>query len=164
SQPGRPVPRSVPIRRGDRRAAGGAPGAVRAVHRQRAGRAAGSARRARRADRRRCRTAARRARARPGQPVRAVLRLPQRRCHAALAEAGFPALAADLTRLRAEGPELVAALRREALLRGAGIVLGPADGEFRLETLAHEAIPVIAYGTGGWDPSWSATPPLQLDA
>jgi hypothetical protein len=59
------------------------------------------------------------------------------------------------------------ALRREALLRGAGIVLGPldaADTAPRLETLAHAAVPVIAYGLGGWDPRWSGTPPLLLDA
>jgi hypothetical protein len=58
-------------------------------------------------------------------------------------------------------------LRREALLRGAVIVLGPldaADTVPRLETLAHAAVPVIAHGAGGWDPRWSGTPPLLFDA
>jgi hypothetical protein len=33
-----------------------------------------------------------------------------------------------------------------------------------LASLAHPAVPVVAYGTGPWDPQWSADPPLQHDA
>ncbi|MFJ7214213.1 ATP-binding protein [Amycolatopsis sp. NPDC098790] len=80
----------------------------------------------------------------------------------ALAAAGFPALVVDAARWQAE-LELTASLRREALLRGAGIVLGPVEDP-RLEDLAHPAIPLVVHGTGAWDPRWSATAPLQLDA
>lgn len=87
---------------------------------------------------------------------------------AALSLAGLPSLLVDVGRIDAEPghAESVRALRREALLRGAGIVFGPidADGPPRLEALAHKVVPVIAYGPGAWDPRWSATPPLQLDA
>jgi hypothetical protein len=88
---------------------------------------------------------------------------------AALGRAGFPALLVDAERLHAEPGHtgLLRVLRREALLRGAGIVLGPVDAvdpALRLEGLEHPAIPVIAHGLSGWDPRWSATPPLQLDA
>ncbi|MGW3996449.1 ATP-binding protein [Amycolatopsis sp. NPDC004772] len=83
----------------------------------------------------------------------------------ALAAAGYPALVVDAPRWQAEPghTELTASLRREALLRGAGIVLGPVEDP-RLEELAHPAIPLVVHGTGAWDPRWSATPPLQLDA
>ncbi|EOD65552.1 ATP-binding protein, partial [Amycolatopsis vancoresmycina] len=75
---------------------------------------------------------------------------------------GCPALVVDAARWQAD-PELTASLRREALLRGAGIVLGPVDDP-RLDELAHPAIPLLVHGTGAWDPRWSGTPPLQLDA
>jgi hypothetical protein len=84
----------------------------------------------------------------------------------ALAAAGFPALVVDAPRWQAEpGPaELTASLRREALLRGAGVVLGPVEDPPRLDDLVHPAVPLVVYGAGVWDPRWSATPPLQLDA
>ena len=84
----------------------------------------------------------------------------------ALAEAGFPALVVDAARWQAEPghTELTGSLRREALLRGAGIVLGPIDESPRLEELAHASIPLVAHGTSAWDPRWSATPPLHMDA
>ena len=84
----------------------------------------------------------------------------------ALAAAGFPALVVDAARWMSEPghTELTGSLRREALLRGAGIVVGPIDDAPRLEELAHPAIPLVAHGTGAWDPRWSATPPLHLDA
>ncbi|MEV4050650.1 ATP-binding protein [Amycolatopsis sp. NPDC049688] len=83
----------------------------------------------------------------------------------ALAAAGCPALVVDAARWQADPghSELTASLRREALLRGAGIVLGPVDDP-RLDELAHPAIPLVVHGTGAWDPRWSGTPPLQLDA
>jgi hypothetical protein len=64
---------------------------------------------------------------------------------AALSLAGFPSLLVDAARLHNEPghADLVRALRREALLRGAGIVLGPldaVDAAPRLETLAHAAV------------------------
>ncbi|WP_410597533.1 ATP-binding protein [Amycolatopsis sp. lyj-23] len=80
----------------------------------------------------------------------------------ALAAAGFPALVVDAARWQAE-PALTASLRREALLRGAGIVLGPV-ADPQPADLAHPAIPLVVHGTVTWDPRWSATPPLQLDA
>ncbi|MET8849668.1 ATP-binding protein [Amycolatopsis sp. NPDC004625] len=80
----------------------------------------------------------------------------------ALAAAGRPALVVDAARWQADA-ELTASLRREALLRGAGIVLGPVEDP-RLDELAHPAIPLLVHGTGTWDPRWSGTPPLQLDA
>ncbi|MFE6612914.1 ATP-binding protein [Amycolatopsis sp. NPDC057786] len=85
---------------------------------------------------------------------------------AALTAAGFPALVVDAPRWQAESGqgELTGSLVREALLRGAGLVLGPVDDSPRLEKLAHPAVPSILHGTGAWDPRWSAIPPLQLDA
>ncbi|MCS7477614.1 ATP-binding protein [Umezawaea endophytica] len=85
---------------------------------------------------------------------------------AALSRAGFAALVVDAELLSAEPDhaDLSAAVLREALLRRAGIVLGPVDTDPRLASLAHGKIPVIVHGTGGWDPRWSGAPPLQLDA
>ncbi|HKS44899.1 MAG TPA: ATP-binding protein [Amycolatopsis sp.] len=101
---------------------------------------------------------------------------------AALARAGFSTLAAEEAWLRTgpDGAETTRALLREALLRGAGVVLGPVgelgsgrgpgagSSEGRagppLTGLSHPAVPVILYGAGLWDPRWSSTPPLQHDA
>lgn len=85
---------------------------------------------------------------------------------AALTGAGHPALVVDAARWQAESRhgELTGSLVREALLRGAGLVLGPVDDSPRLEKLAHPAVPFVVHGTGAWDPRWSAIPPLQLDA
>jgi hypothetical protein len=87
---------------------------------------------------------------------------------AALTQAGFTVLDVDLARL-AEEPdqrEAALALRREALLSGSGIVFGPIDetGSGVLGSLAHAAFPVVAYGSGAWNPRWSASPPLQQRA
>ncbi len=84
----------------------------------------------------------------------------------ALARLGMPALAVDATRL-AESPELARPLLREALLRAAGVVLGPLDGTGAaavLDAFAGRAVPIVLYGTVGWDPRWSPRPPLRLDA
>lgn len=86
---------------------------------------------------------------------------------AALAVAGYSALVVDLGKLRAEPDqaEMVRAVLREALLRSAGVVLGPVDHvDPPLAALDHPAVPVLAYGPKVWDPRWSATPPLQHDA
>jgi hypothetical protein len=83
---------------------------------------------------------------------------------AALSSAGFPALVVDATRL-SDDLEASRAVLREALLRGAGIVIGPfEDAAPVLRPLTHPAVPLLAYGAGVWDPRWSGTPPLQADA
>ncbi len=87
---------------------------------------------------------------------------------AALAGAGFAALDVDLARLaaRPDPPETARALRREALLCRAGLVVGPADAAdpaALLAVLAHPAVPVLLYGPGLFDPRWSAHPPLPYD-
>nr|WP_052372167.1 ATP-binding protein [Amycolatopsis taiwanensis] len=78
----------------------------------------------------------------------------------ALAEAGYPAL---LTAARTDSADWARALRLEALLGGAGLVVGPlteADPAALLAELAHPAIPVLVYGTRPWEPGWSQEPPL----
>jgi hypothetical protein len=88
---------------------------------------------------------------------------------AALAETRKGALVVDAARL-AEHPrpaELATVVVREALLRGAGIVLGPIDGNESPELwrkLTSGPAPVLAYGTTAWDPHWSTRMPLQADA
>ncbi|MEU8229123.1 ATP-binding protein [Actinoplanes sp. NPDC048967] len=79
-----------------------------------------------------------------------------------------PALGVDATRFAAatERAELARALVREAVLTGAGLVLGPvgADGPGAwLDALA-EVPSVVLFGAAGWDPSWSRRPALLLDA
>jgi hypothetical protein len=84
----------------------------------------------------------------------------------ALSLAGFGTLLVDTAALAAapDRTGTTRALLREALLRGAGIVLGPLDGSPPpLGVLTHAAVPVLTYGTSVWDPRWSATPPLQHD-
>jgi hypothetical protein len=87
---------------------------------------------------------------------------------AALSLAGFAALLVDPGRLPT-GPgqaDTTRALLREALLRGAGVVIGPIDATGApppLGLLAHPAVPVIAHGTSVWDPRWSPVAPLQHD-
>ncbi|MEU0881721.1 ATP-binding protein [Lentzea sp. NPDC005914] len=77
----------------------------------------------------------------------------------ALARAGFPALLVDAARMTD-----ALAVTREALLRGAGVTIGPVDSNFTLDPLLHDEIPVIAYGPGAWEPRWTRMPPLQHDA
>ncbi len=77
-----------------------------------------------------------------------------------------PALGVDAGRL-APCPELVGPLVREALLTGAGVVLGPVDGSdvgAAVEAFSRVDVPLVLYGTGGWDPRWSRRPALRLDA
>lgn len=78
---------------------------------------------------------------------------------AALALAGFPALLVDSARMTDS-----LAVVREALLRGAGVVVGSVDSSFTLDPLVHEEIPVVAYGVGAWEPRWTRVPPLQHEA
>jgi hypothetical protein len=87
----------------------------------------------------------------------------------ALACAGFRSVVADAGTLRAEADQagMAVALLREALLRGAGLVVGPVDTTDSpppFNELVHPAVPVLAYGPGIWDPRWNTTAPLQHDA
>ncbi|GAA2978033.1 ATP-binding protein [Actinokineospora diospyrosa] len=86
---------------------------------------------------------------------------------AALGEAGFAALIVDTHRLPPDYPDDTArALLREALLRGAGIIIGPIDVNgtpLPLGKLSHPAVPTVLHGTSVWDPGWSLTPPVQHD-
>lgn len=90
---------------------------------------------------------------------------------AALAEAGRPSVVLDLDRLIGVGdPVLVLPIAvREALLRGAGLVIGPVDA---LATAAPEAlyplvdatVSLIMVGRGSWQPQWLGASPLLVDA
>ncbi|MFC4108185.1 ATP-binding protein [Micromonospora zhanjiangensis] len=87
---------------------------------------------------------------------------------AALDGAGRRALAVDLPRLAADPQpaELATVLIREALLTGAGLVVGPVHGGEPWAVwsrLTDGPVPVLAYGTRPWDPTWTARAPLQVD-
>ncbi len=88
---------------------------------------------------------------------------------AALARTGRTTLAVDARRLAAHPrpAELATVVVREALLRGAGVVVGPVDGEepwLLWHQLTAAPVPVLAYGAQDWDPLWSNRTPLQVDA
>ncbi|MEV4758119.1 ATP-binding protein [Micromonospora sp. NPDC049559] len=87
---------------------------------------------------------------------------------AALARTGRGAIAVDLPRLAAHPhpAELATVVVREAVLTGAGVLVGPVDGSEPWSVwsqLAAGPAAVLAYGTQTWDPSWSAQAPLQVD-
>ncbi|WP_432957818.1 ATP-binding protein [Micromonospora haikouensis] len=87
---------------------------------------------------------------------------------AALDHAGRGALAVDLPRLAADpqAAELATVLVREALLTGAGLVVGPVQGGEPWAVwsrLTAGEVPILAYGTQPWDPAWTATAPVQAD-
>ncbi len=90
-----------------------------------------------------------------------------------------PVLGVDLGRMAARRnlEETVAVLGREALLRGAGVVAGPVEalsstggdtrsstGADALRMLADLPVPVAIVGTGTWDPNWTDSVPLVIDA
>ncbi|MFJ8073351.1 ATP-binding protein [Streptomyces sp. NPDC096176] len=94
---------------------------------------------------------------------------------AALHSAGLRTLvleAAALARRSGDVPELARTTAREALLAGAGVVLGPlealpAEPAERARTLralctALRGIPLFTHGTTGWDPVWAADTPVAL--
>jgi hypothetical protein len=93
---------------------------------------------------------------------------------AALATAGRQALGVDADRLlREPDPAAVIRLvRREALLRGAGLVVGPADAFIDAPPALVRAltggpggdVPVLLHGAVSWEPSWSDQPPAQVAA
>ncbi|MEW2546300.1 ATP-binding protein [Streptomyces sp. NPDC047002] len=80
--------------------------------------------------------------------------------------------AAALGRSAGELPDLAAIAAREARLTGAGVVLGPLDAlpdrpserahTLRTLTGALSCVPLLTYGTDGWDPSWAARTPPTL--
>ncbi|GLY94497.1 ATP-binding protein [Actinoplanes sp. NBRC 103695] len=81
---------------------------------------------------------------------------------------GRSALMVDAERLDQQ-PELVRPLLREALLTGAGVVVGPIGSGGRppggvLDAFSGTDAPLLVYGTTGWDPRWGHRPPLHLDA
>ncbi len=89
---------------------------------------------------------------------------------AALRQLGRPALCLDLTRLaqEAEPAGLVDVAAREALLRGAGLVVAPAEAIAQaapaaLRRLAGLPGPVVVVGSSTWDPRWSDRVPLLAD-
>ncbi|HEU5266282.1 MAG TPA: ATP-binding protein [Jatrophihabitans sp.] len=90
---------------------------------------------------------------------------------AALDRAGLGAVQLDLTRLAAE-PEPVGLVRiavREALLHRAGLVAGPVEAlaesaPAALRRLSAAPVPVLTYGAGSWDPSWTDAVPLLTES
>ncbi|KKK06077.1 ATP-binding protein [Micromonospora sp. HK10] len=87
---------------------------------------------------------------------------------AALDGAGHRAIVVDLPRLAADPhpAELATALVREAVLTGAGLVVGPVQGDEPWPVwsrLTAAGAPVLAYGTQPWDPAWTALAPLQVE-
>lgn len=90
---------------------------------------------------------------------------------AAMSGLGRSALGVDLSKVRStrEPVDVVSAIGREALLRGAGVVAGPVEALAELELdavrrLADLPVPVAVVGTSTWDPSWTARVPLIVDA
>ncbi|RFS83452.1 ATP-binding protein [Actinomadura spongiicola] len=93
--------------------------------------------------------------ARPGSGVAAA--------RSAATSAGLPVLVADPARLDAA---LVPAVLREATMRGAAVVAGPLpDGALvRAFAEASARVPVLLAGPQPFDPGWTETQPLVLDA
>ena len=90
---------------------------------------------------------------------------------AALQAIGRPVVGVDLARAAAgrDPEQAVAVLGREALLRGAGVVAGPVEALSEghaeaLRLLADLPLPVTIVGTVTWDPNWTDSVPLVIDA
>ena len=90
---------------------------------------------------------------------------------AAFRVAGRPFVTLDLGRLTSmdDTVPIAASAVREARLRGGGLIAGPIDtlAETRrdaLRVLAEAPCPVILHGGRGWDPGWSRSIPLAVDA
>ena len=82
-----------------------------------------------------------------------------------------PVLGLDLIRTAAgrDPMQAVTVLGREALLRGAGVVAGPVESLAQahpeaLRLLADLPVPVAIVGSATWDPQWTDSVPLVLDA
>ena len=88
--------------------------------------------------------------------------------------AGYGAIHVDASLLtRGAGDAVGPALVREALLRGAALIVGPLierHGEATaapvspVAELRHPAVPLLVYGADAWDPAWDSQAPLRLDA
>ena len=90
---------------------------------------------------------------------------------AAISSIGRPVLGVDLARVAAgrDSGEAVAVIGREALLRGAGVVAAPVEALAEsapeaLRRLADLPLPVAIVGGVTWDPSWTESVPLVIDA
>jgi ATPase family protein associated with various cellular activities (AAA) len=89
---------------------------------------------------------------------------------AALQASGRPVLGLDFGRApAAEIDTLIQIAGREALLLGAGVVAGPVDALAGMSATAARRlgdlpVPVLMHGEATWDPRWSPTVPLQVDA
>ena len=90
---------------------------------------------------------------------------------AAISAIGRPVLGVDLGRVAAgrDAGDAVAVIGREALLRGAGVVAAPVEALAEsapeaLRRLADLPLPVAIVGGVTWDPSWTESVPLVMDA
>ncbi|MFI8965964.1 AAA family ATPase [Streptomyces sp. NPDC053493] len=94
---------------------------------------------------------------------------------AALRAAGLPALCLDAAAFGLDEravPALARAVAREARLTGGGVVLGPLealpdqpgvrDRLLRTVCAALRGVPLLTYGTSGWEPAWAADTPVTL--
>ncbi|MFD0366879.1 ATP-binding protein [Streptomyces sp. NPDC127114] len=94
---------------------------------------------------------------------------------AALRAAGLPALCLDAVALGHDERAVAAVARavaREARLTGGGVVLGPLealpdrpgvrDRLLRTMCAALRGVPLLTYGTSGWEPAWAADTPVTL--
>lgn len=88
----------------------------------------------------------------------------------AVVAAGRPDLGIDAGRLGAEHlPDVLTAVSREALLRGAVVVFAPADAVADVlaevvQRLSQSTLPVVIVGRIPWNPDWCDAVPLLLDA
>lgn len=89
----------------------------------------------------------------------------------ALQLTGRGAVVVDMRRLAGEPdpPLLIRLIQREALLRGAGVVAGPVEAlagaaSGAVRPLTESRLPVVLSGVASWDPQWSRSSPLLLDA
>jgi hypothetical protein len=87
----------------------------------------------------------------------------------ALRRRGLGGVLVDLERLVAEpdAAALAGATAREARLRGAGLVAGPAEAlaghAAVLTALRADPLPLLLVGADPWDPAWAADVPLLVD-
>ncbi|MFB7863242.1 AAA family ATPase [Streptomyces sp. NPDC056069] len=94
---------------------------------------------------------------------------------AALRAAGLPALCLDAAAFGLDEravPALARAVAREARLTGGGVVLGPLealpdqpgvrDRLLRTVCATLRGLPLLTYGTSGWEPAWAADTPVTL--
>jgi hypothetical protein len=89
---------------------------------------------------------------------------------AALVDAGWSVLCCDANRLAAlhDVSSAVAILRREAVLRHAGLTVSPIEALVShrevIRQLTRSRGPLVLAGASAWDPRWSDSVPLVVDA